>query len=207
MIKSAKLTAWLGICFMTLALFGCSQTPSLPNVGTKQSSDSQKAESAQNADHSSVLLPGIASVFDRERQVDDELLIYAKRFGELSADNQKKEFAAVMQALSRNKKDTFNRLKAALIYSLPNSRLRDNTRALPLLAELQREKPLEEDVNALLYILKDYVDERQRLEDSNNKLAQKLKEEQRRADELQQKLDALKNIDKTMIERGQGSQK
>lgn len=203
---------WLVICFMALTLFGCGQAPSRPNTAAKQSVDSPKVdspkvESTQNAERSPVALPGITNIFDRERHADDELMIYAKRFGELSAENQKKEYAMVMQALNRNKKDTFNRLKAALIYSLPNSRLRDNTRALPLLADLQRDKLAEDDVSALVSILKDYVEDRQKLEDSNNKLAQKIKDEQRRADELQQKLDALKNIDKTMIERGQGTQK
>lgn len=187
---------WLASCLMALALSGCGLIPGRPTAGTTQNAERAPGEPL-----------GIANSLDRERHADNELLIYAKRFGELSAENQKKEYALVMQALNRNRKDTFNRLKAALIYSLPNSRLRDSTRALPLLADLQRDKPGENEVNALVSILKDFVEERQKHEDSSSKLAQKIKDEQRRADELQQKLDALKNIDKTMIERTQGTQK
>lgn len=204
----------LATCFMALALSGCGQSPSRPNTGVKPIVDAPKVETTQHSDRASTAPPGASTVFERERHADNELLIFAKHFGELSAENQKKESTLVMQALNRNKKDTLNRVKAAMIYSLPNSRLRDTTRALPLLADLQRDKPSDEDVISLVSILKDYVEDRQKLEDnnkkledSNNKLAQKAKDEQRRADELQQKLDALKNIDKIMIERGLGTQK
>ena len=206
MYNTRTSSSWLVICFIALALIGCGQAPTKPSAGTKPS-ELAKVEPPPSVDCSPSTPPGIPGFLDRERNADDELLIYAKHFGELSVENQKKEYNQVMQSLSRNKKDTFNRLKAALIYSLPNSRLRDNGRALPLLVDLLRDKPAEEDISALLSILKDFVEERQKIEDGANKTAQKLKDEQRRGDELQQKLDALKNIDKTMIERGQGVQK
>jgi len=199
-------SSWLAICFIVLALTGCGQAPTKPGAVTKPSEPAkvETPPSVERPQSTPAVIPGMG---DRERNADDELLIYAKHFGELSVENQKKEYNQVMQSLSRNKKDFFNRLKAALIYSLPNSRLRDNARAQPLLADLLREKPAEDDISALLSILKDFVEERQRIEEGANKTAQKLKDEQRRADELQQKLDALKNIEKTMIERGQGMQK
>lgn len=137
---------------------------------------------------------------------DDEMLIYAKRFGELSAESQQKEYNRVMQALNLNKKDPATRLKAALILSLPDSRHRDNGRALPLLSELQRDKSLDDDIVALASIVKDYVEERQKLEENTLALSQKLKDEQHRAEELQMKLDELKKIEKTMMERSKGTQ-
>lgn len=192
----------LPLCFLILALSGCVTAPSRPT------SPPPATDHARNdAERPAIAQSGQPPAFDREKHADDELLVYARRFGELSADNQKRELSQVMQALSRNKKDTFNRIKAALIYSLPSSRQRDNARALSLLAELQRDKSLEDDVGALVALLKDFVEERQRIEDNSAKLSLKARDEQRRADELQQKLDALKNIEKTLIDRGQGTSK
>lgn len=191
------------LCLLILTLSGCAASPTRPTASP--SADRNGAES--QPERAAAPPPAPATTFDREKHADDELLIYARRFGELSADSQKKEQSQVMQALGRNKKDTFNRLKAAVIYSLPGSRYRDNARALALLAELQRDKSLEDDIGALVALLKDFVEDRQRLEDNAAKLSQKTKDEQHRADELQQKLDALKNIEKTLIDRGQGTKK
>jgi uncharacterized protein (UPF0147 family) len=142
-----------------------------------------------------------------DNNLDDELLGYAKRFGELSADGQKKEYTLTMQSLSRNKNDTSARMKAALIAALPSSRYRDNARAISLLDEIQRDKKVDNDVQSLAALLKDYAIERQKSDDSAAKLAQKAKDEQLRADDLQQKLDDLRNIEKTLIERNQPPRK
>jgi len=194
-----KFITWLATCFMALTLSACSQISNRP-AGTVKPNETSPVTTQVTA-------PAVTSIPGREFNTDDELLNYARHFGELSADNQKKEYVLVTQALSRNKKDQTTRLKAALIYSLPGSRLRDNTRALSLLTDLQRDKPNDEDISALISILKDYVEDRQKLEDINTKLSQRVKDAENRTDELQQKLNALKNIDKTMIDRGQGSQK
>jgi hypothetical protein len=182
---------------MALLVTGCGQLGTRPTASAK----TPEATSGINAPASN------ANSGNREVNMDDELLNYGKHFGELSVENQRKELTLVMQALSRNKRDTNNRLKAALIYSLPGSRLRDSARALPLLIDLQRDKPTEEDINALVSLLRDFVEERQRLEESNSRLTVKVRDEQQRIDDLQLKLDALKNIDKTMIERSQGINK
>jgi hypothetical protein len=147
-----------------------------------------------------------------------DILTYAQRFGELSPEAQKKELAQATQAVSRNRNDTKSRMKVALIYSLPASRHRDNERALALLEELQRDViHADSNTRALASVLKDYVLERQRLENSAAKTGQKAAEEQKRADaeqkradteqkradDLQLKLDELKNIEKAISERYQ----
>lgn len=201
----------ISLCTASLMLSGCITAPSKPESPPQP--ERTKPESAKPSaapppeERTSPWTLGSTSIFDRERHADDELLVYAKRFEELSAENQKKEQALVMQTLGRNKKDTFTRLKAAWIYSLPNSRFRDNTKALAVIAELQREKNLEDDVSAVIALMKSFIEDRQKLEDNSLRLNQRIRDEQHRADELQMKLDALKNIDKTMIDRGQGTRK
>ena len=144
----------------------------------------------------------------------DSLLEYSGRFMELSAEAQKKELAQINESLSQNKSDFNYRMKAAIIYAIPASRLRDVNKAQVLLDELIRDKTLDKRRKTLAVILKDYisensksVDEGNKLLIENNKLSQKVRDEQKRADNLQQTLDDLKTIEKTMVDRELGVRK
>lgn len=193
---------------LALTLSGCITSPEKPSGAVSTPATKPRAEPATTPQDPTSAWPfGSSTPVDRERHADDELLVYAMRFGNLTLDQQKKIQTQVLQALNRNKKDNFLRLKAAIIYSVPSSRLHDNAKAIALLSELQREKELEEDVTALIDLLRDVVEERQRADDNAARLTQKVRDEQRRAEELQAKLDALKNIEKTLIDRNQGTNK
>jgi hypothetical protein len=153
-------------------------------------------------------------IIDNAPISNQSLLEYAGSFVELSADAQKKELVQVNQAIAQNKNDLKNRMKAAMIYALPNSRMRDTAKAQNLLDDLLREKTLDNERKILATLLRDYLIE-------TNKLSQKARDEQKRADGSQQKLDALqqkndtlqqmlddlKNIEKTMVDRDQGIKK
>lgn len=150
-------------------------------------------------------------------RADNEILAYALRFGALPADEQRKEQAQVMQAYNSNKQNLTNRMKAALALSLPASRQRDNVKALALLDDIQADTEADADTKAIAALLKEYVNERQKLEENTAKLIQKAADEhkrleaaqartdelQQRADGLQQKLDELKNIERALINRDQ----
>lgn len=145
---------------------------------------------------------------------NERLLEYAGRFVDLSPEAQKKELAQVNQSLSQNKNDLGNRMKAALIYALPKSRLRDISKAQILLDDLLREKTLDTERRTLAEILRDNMAESskllQKMHDEQKRtdaLQQKLDAAQQRADALQQKLDDLKTIEKTMIDRDAGTRK
>ena len=137
---------------------------------------------------------------------------------------QKKEVLQLNQALANTKPDDSTllaRMKLAALYGLPNSRVRDPAKAQALLDQLLREPALENDHRVLAGLLKDYVadttklnakvrDEQKRadtLQSRLDNLQSKTDSAQQRADNLQRKLDELKNIEKTMIDRGQGSPK
>ena len=137
---------------------------------------------------------------------------------------QKKEVLQLNQALANTKPDDSTllvRMKLAALYGLPNSRVRDPVKAQTLLDQLLREPALENDHRVLAGLLKDYVadttklnakvrDEQKRadtLQSRLDNLQSKTDSAQQRADNLQRKLDELKNIEKTMIDRGQGSPK
>lgn len=150
-------------------------------------------------------------------RADNDILAYALHYGALSAEDQRKEHALVMQAYNHDKQDVTNRMKAALVLSLPASRQRDNARALALLDEIQRDNDADPDTKAVSSLLKEYVSERQKLEENAAKLGQKAADERKRvealqartdelqlkADSLQQKLDELKNIERALRNRDQ----
>ncbi len=190
-----------------------------PKTGDSATGDSATGKTASS---------GAVRVIENAAISDQSLLEYASSFVGLSADAQKKELMQINQAIADNKSDLKNRMKAAMIYALPNSRLRDTVKAQNLLDDLLREKTLDNERKILATLLRDHVVE-------INKLAQKTRDEQKRADSsqlkldalqlkldaLQQKLDALqqkndalqqmlddlKNIEKTMVDRDQGTKK
>lgn len=105
-------------------------------------------------------------------------------------------------------KSELNRLQLALLLSLPTATFRDNSAALALLAPFVRDKTREgSSLRPLALWLHAQLVELRRAEESLQQQTMKLKDEQRRADALQQKLDALLNMEKKMIEREQLPQK
>ncbi|HEY8117648.1 MAG TPA: hypothetical protein VIE91_00265 [Methylophilaceae bacterium] len=127
---------------------------------------------------------------------NEALLDFAEHFADLSAESQKKELSLA----SQNKQDINSKIKVAMIYALPGSKLRDTAKAQFLLDELARDKSLDKESRSLVSLLAEYTND-------SNRLALKLRDEQKRGDTLQQKLDDLKNIEKTMVDRDQGVRK
>lgn len=132
------------------------------------------------------------------------LLEDAERIFALPVEAQQKELALI----SENSTSHDSQVKAAMVYTLVNSRYCSSaiTAASPVAAaaaaddDAAREKKWDKERKALTKQLKDSVEE-------NQKLAQKAHDEQARADSLQEKLDELKNIEKTMVNREQGTRK
>lgn len=130
-----------------------------------------------------------------------DLLEFVSNFSELPLESQKKELAEALQKISSNNNDLHQKTRVAIIYAIPTSKLRDPLKAQPLLDELAREKRLSKEEGAIVSILRENAAE-------TAKLNQRLREELRRAEEnqqkangLQQKLDELKKIERTMMQK------
>ena len=82
-------------------------------------------------------------------RAENEILAYALRYSALPAEDQRKEYAQVMQGYNHNKESLSNRIRAALVMALPGSRQRDNAKALALLDEIQREQSADQDARAI----------------------------------------------------------
>jgi len=161
---------------------------------------------------SQVAAPNEITQAETLAQQKESILEYAGKILTSSADTQKKELADLNQTYVINKQFVDTRLKLALLYGLPNSKVRDTAKAQAFLDDLIREPSLDIERKTLASLVRDYIAD-------TSKLAQKLREEQKRgdnlqvksdtaqqkADSLQRKLDELKNIEKTMTDRDQGS--
>lgn len=145
-----------------------------------------------------------APVFSSTQASKTSHLVFAYEFPKLSLEEQRKKLTSLNQVSAPDAK---TKLELAIAYSMPNSRVRDYTKAQPLLEELLADKSLDAETIALASLIQEHLNDA-------NKNSLKAREEQKRADstqqkldELQKKLDDLKNIEKTMVDREQGVRK
>ncbi len=156
-------------------------------------------------------------VTEAEPVAKESMSDYVSAMMAASAETQKKELAQLTASTAKSAQASAStRLKLAALYGLPNSRVRDAAKAMPLLDELLRDAALDSESRVLATLLRDYQLE-------SNRQAQRLRDEQKRgdglqarlnglqstadsaqakADNLQRKLDELKNIEKSMTDRG-----
>lgn len=130
-----------------------------------------------------------------------ELIGYHQRIRGMNGEELAAEYAAATQAFAKQKSDAA-RLRLAMLLSLPGASFRDDGRAVALAEELASRKGADSaPLRALAALIAANVSEQRRQEDRNQKLSQRVQEEEKRADALQQKLDGLKAIEKSMLSR------
>ncbi len=95
-----------------------------------------------------------------------------------------------------------NRMQLAVLLSLPGTSFRDDASAIALLNVFVKDKAREgAELRPLALWLHSHLVESRRTEEALLQQGAKLKEEQRRAEALQQKLDAILDMEMKMIER------
>ena len=130
------------------------------------------------------------------------ILEYIGKFLALPASGQREELAKLHARLNMNNQDLNDRTKAAAIYALSDvSDIRDASKAQVLLDELSRENDPEIERTTLVRILRGSMLEHSRITRENNRLTQKIAEEQKRTEALQFKLEELKNIERNIVDR------
>lgn len=130
-----------------------------------------------------------------------ELITFCDSYSNLTPEAQKKAFTETNLALAENKNNVLYRIKLAVMLALPSSRLRDTTKAQTLLQELLQENKLSPVDSAFTSLLYEYALDNTRQTQKNRDDAKKLDAAQQKADTLEQKLNELKNIEKTMSDR------
>jgi len=123
-----------------------------------------------------------------ENRLAIELLGYTQRVASLAAEEQRRELGAANQALARDR-SSYARLKVALLYAAPGTAIQDDARALAMLEQVGGAPgPLKH----LAVLLHAQVSERVKA--------------QKRAEQLKEQLDALRDVERSIIERGQQTQ-
>ena len=154
--------------------------------------------------HSDNVAATRGSLFPALRGADaTEVLAYYQRIKPLPADALAAEHAAASQTLAKQKSDV-SRLKLALLLLLPNTPFKDESRAAALAEDVLNSKTVDmPNMKNLALLIVSVASEQKRQEERLQQLALKLKEEEKRAEAAQQKLDALKTIEKDLINREQ----
>lgn len=111
----------------------------------------------------------------------ESLLMYFEFVRKLSAADLAKEHDTARHLYARTQTD-FNRVRYAMLLSLPGSSFRDDARALEALDPLL--KNLDAALHNIAFVVSAQI------------------QEQRRGQGLQQKLEALKSLEKSLLDRG-----
>ena len=178
---------WLALC--VAALSGCSAFDPL-----RCASPASAPVPSANSSTIPVAVPSTAAATDADWIVD-----YATALRRMSATELQREHEAVKQNAARTRSDQ-SRMQLALIYALPGTALRDPVAAQPILDSLAREGT-SPAVRNFAPLLTSFLGEVRRLDESAQVLSARLKEEQKVSAELQQKLEALKSIERSISDR------
>lgn len=123
---------------------------------------------------------------DDEARQTSELLGYYQRVAQLGPEDQKRELATATQGFNRERSNA-SRVRLALLYVMPGTAFQDDSRAAQLLEPVAAAPG--GALRQLAGLLHTQVTERMKT--------------QKRADQLKEQVDALRAIEKQLIDRGQ----
>ena len=186
----------ISLSILVLSLSACASKGMTSKPADKESSMSKTLEIKRT------------EMSDSKQDRVNNLLLFIDRFSNDTFDVQKKSFNETNRALIENKTDLTERIKLAIMLSLPSSRLRDTAKAQSLLQDLLQENTLNPGESALTSLFYEYVlddiKQSQKNRDDLKRLdlsQQKLEALQQKYDALDKKLNDLKNIEKTISDR------
>jgi predicted DNA-binding transcriptional regulator YafY len=125
-----------------------------------------------------------------ERQVI-QLINYAQRVATMTAEQQRREYSASNQTFARDK-DAMSRMRLALLLATPGASVHDAARAASLLEPMAATSDAASPLRSLARLLYRQLNERT--------------SEQKRTNQMRDKLEALKEVERTIMQRGQESQ-
>ncbi len=136
-----------------------------------------------------------------ERHEIFELLAYFQRLLAMAPDELRREYHSVNQLFLKDRSEQ-TRLRLALLLAVPGTGIHEDARLLALLeASGSRLAAPESPRRQLATVLSRHASERQKLLGQLQRAEAQLKDELRRSEGLQRKLDALLTIDREMRSR------
>lgn len=127
------------------------------------------------------------TVPDDVKQLSD-LVGYYSRVAAMQPPAQRREYTGASQSFSRDP-TPYNRIRVALLASMPGTLFQDDVRAMSLLEPYSRAGPSYDKLRQFAAILHGQLTERAKARG--------------RADQLKEQLEALRAVERTIIERGQ----
>ncbi len=128
----------------------------------------------------------------RETVIEDTELILLladlQRYGNLGPDEVRREITAMTAALGRQRTDA-NRVRLAVLYTLSRATPQEDQRALQLLENVSKSNPGSPSVKTLALVLQVQISGRQRA----------VRDEQQKADAALQKLEALRQMERSLL--------
>jgi hypothetical protein len=149
------------------------------------------------------ILPHAHSVAPSQQEVVltgqmDDMMEFYESLRKLSATELSRVYDKVKQNFVQNKSDA-NRTRLVLLLIMPNTSFRDVTSALYLLNEWPREAKTFNYLLSFRNLLAGQLTEQQRLSSSAEELSQKLRDEQKRVETMQNQIDAIKSMEKNLL--------
>ncbi len=136
----------------------------------------------------------------------DRMLEFYGRVATLKGQELAREFDAARKAFEAEHNEG-NRVRLAILLSLPSASFRDDGAALGLLQPWLRDKRNESSaLRPVALMIHGYLIEVRRSDEQLQTQNVRLRDEQRRAEALQQKLEALLEMEMKMIQREQSAQ-
>ncbi|HEX7952161.1 MAG TPA: hypothetical protein VF523_03710 [Burkholderiales bacterium] len=147
--------------------------------------------------------PWYRTVVEPMQSDPDRIAKFYDRLLTMKASELSVELETAREAFSKDRSD-LNRLQLALLLSLPGTSFRDDNGALALLGTFAKDRNHgNSTLRPLAMWLYSGLLELRRSDEALQQQAAKLKDEQRRSEALQQKLDAILEMEMKMIEREQ----
>ena len=132
------------------------------------------------------------------------LLDYYANLRTKAATGQRQELEELRREFAAGSAEAA-RIKLAMVYLLPGAAVRNEVQAAQLLDPYARgDTRADSPFRGIAQLLLAHLDQSRRLEVGAQAQAAKLREEQKRSEELQRKLDALKEVERAMILKDQG---
>jgi len=130
----------------------------------------------------------ITAPVNEEDQQALALLADLQRYAAEPGDDLKRELVAANQAVNRTRSDA-NRIRLAMLLTLPSAGPPDDVRALALLDSVVAKGPGASPLKQIAVILSAQINERTR----------SVREEQKRTAAAQEKLDALRAVERSLL--------
>lgn len=177
----------LALCALTLA--GCAQVR--PQPAPAPASPPPAVECPP-----SPLPASVAPVV--ESSALDELLRESAGWHQLPPEVLRQQYAQASQAVQQST-SAVNRMRMALLWLMPNTPFHDPASAWSTLRDLSVSRPgSDAELTAFAAALLDVAEDGRRTADE---LTLKLHEQQKRADALQEKVDAIRNMERDLMRR------